>query len=1339
MYKRIVSIVISIVLACQIYAYPDRLYSKGEGLEGSFFYNIMHDHNGIMWISAMTGLIKFDGYNFKMYHTDINDTTTLNSSFILTSFTDNNNQLWIGSNIGLNLYNYKKDNFKRLNLLHNGIDIKTPIQKILQFDTRTLYLISHNGLIKIDTKTFKTQFYNTSFNSDGSPAYIHIYGGSLDSKNNIWLATNGHGILIFNPKTNRFYTFKEYTKNTNFEPFQSIQTIECLENNIICFGGIDGNIVLYNELDNTIQCAIKKHNQALGGITSITETKDEIIVGTEYAGIQSINKKTLILQDANKLENINNLNKSSVICQKDNDNDLWYAINYVGIYHQVNPTFPFISVTPKNSQLNHHLVRTIIKDKNENLLIGSDGGGLIHLSNDTSNGETIHNYNWKPSAILAVMNDESQNLWIGSYSNGLGCIRANDNTLINYPIESDKSERPLNWIFDIEEEDDDHLLMATNGSGLVRFNKNTGEWTSKIKFKTNFGSTETLTNLNDLLIEENGDIWMASYQGPLIWKQKEQHLVRLQDEFPIFENTPVYCVKRGFNKQILLGTFKGYFVFNQITNKLEHYSTANGLCNNKIASIIPYKEDEIWISTANGLSKFNPQNRTFKNFNQFDGLPFNEFLSDANYQDKEGYIYFGGVNGYIKFHPDEIKFKNVHSRLHFTNFKLFNKELKKGISADNRQILNKSINATDTINLLYSDKSFSIEFAAINYIAPEKIKYRYQLLGFNDKWVETSYKYRVATYSNLKPGNYVFNVKTTDTNGNWLNNSREIIINIKPPFALSFWAYCIYFVLITSIVIIILKLYRFRLRMQNKVLFQELEKQKQRKLNQAKFQFFTNISHDVKTPLSMISAPLQKLNSTDLNSEQRKYISYISRNTMRMQRLINQLIDIQKIDNSQLHIKQDSVNINDLIHNIISLFEISINNNSIRVEFRNHLQFKTICIDADKIDKVVYNIFSNAVKYTPKGGNISINIEENNSILILSINNSGSYIPKENRTKIFDRFYQESNNDGTGIGLHIVQKLVETIEGKIRVESSKKTGTKFILSIPFQTNSENTNIQEEEFQCESMEINNSSELVSNNTNTEIKKSKLLLVEDDLDILEFLKNEFNSTYSVFTANNGKEALACVETNSFDLIISDISMPIMDGNHLCIAIKENLETSHIPVILLTAKTADKFVINGLRNGADAYISKPFNIDILKAKVQSIIDGREKLKEAFSHTVSFKAKEMTATNTDELFLQNAIDFVNNHLEDIDLTIDKISQELGFSRTHFYRKIKALTNQSPTEFIRIIRLKHAAHLLEKNQHNISEIAYMVGFNSHQYFSTSFHKYYKMSPKEYALQKQAT
>ena len=783
------------------------------------------------------------------------------------------------------------------------------------------------------------------------------------------------------------------------------------------------------------------------------------------------------------------------------------------------------------------------------------------------------------------------------------------------------------------------------------------------------------------------------------------------------------------------------------TKELTTYTTADGLPSNTIYAIQGDGKDFLWISTNAGISQFQKKNDKFINYYVSDGLQGNEFYKNASFKDKQGIIWFGGMNGITYFNPQDIINPAKTWNIRITDFFLHNNPVRKGMKSGIHNIINCPVFNAKEFYLSHKDNVFSIEFATLELNAPEHINYLYSIN--DEKWISLPKGVNRISFSNLKPGTYNFKIRAKDNTV--YSNIKEITIFISPAWYASWWAKVIYSLLLLTIIFIIILQIRHRYRMHQEML-QHIHAEQ---INEAKLQFFINISHEIRTPMSLIISPLQKLIKNEENNERLKIYHIIYRNAERILNLVNQLMDIRKIDKGQMFLMFRETNIIPFIEDLCTTFGQQANTKNIRLQLHSTLRELNVWVDTGNFDKIILNILSNAFKFTPEKGNIDITIRtgEDNTLpdplkqyAEIIIADTGTGIDEQEKEHIFERFYQIRNSQqnpkgGTGIGLHLTRSLVELHHGIIYVENNKEQpGCRFIIRLPLG----NKHLRPEEVDNNEQKVTVTvptvpviSPIIENEEEKKVRvktKYRVLIVEDDEEIRNYIAKEFGDKFHIMESRNGKEALEQTFKKAPDLVISDIMMPEMDGLTLCRKIKQNVNLNHIPVILLTAKTREEDNLEGLNTGADAYIMKPFNIEILQKTVENLINTRQQLRKVFTgqQNLENKVQKLEVKSPDEKLMERIMKVINENISNPNLTIETITTEVGISRVHLHRKLKELTNQTTRDFIRNIRLKEAARLLSEKQHTISEIAMLTGFTDPNNFSTTFKELYGMPPSMY-------
>jgi signal transduction histidine kinase/ligand-binding sensor domain-containing protein/AraC-like DNA-binding protein/CheY-like chemotaxis protein len=1353
-------VVASMLLCLGLKGQNERFYTPSDGLSGTSIHGIFQDSRGYVWISLFSSLNRFDGYSFTLFEHREKDTTSINSTYTNVVFEDAGKRLWIGTDKGLNLFDYDRNCFQEIRLTEGKEGIVLNVKWILEDQNHSLWLATSHGLINYDPEKKHYDYYNHRFQSDGKPSYVDYNQAIADKKGNIWIGTGNEGVLLFDVAKHQFSTIREYTGTSYNFPDRTVMAVHQTKTGQILFGTAREGLVVYDPANGSFtqtKNSAGNENRLDRGIYSIiTDQKGVIWLGTEGNGIKTYNLSNNAITDVSHLIDVPGASKSRIYCYEDRQGDMWFGIQERRIYVKIfsSKNFHAIGNSNKGEQLSHYLVSSMLIDQKGNFWIGTDGGGInllkkggLHFSifSKSSNGVEI-----KDKAITKLYEDKRGWVWIGTYYEGLYCYQGDNKPLIHYHIPGYETDAKRDYVLEMIEDAKGNLWVGTKG-GLFYFDVANGRLSdSSNPFVS--GKTESINpNIYALAYDADSTLWIATEQGLVGWNAKNERFRSFQTSKGELKNDLVTCLELDRENHLWVGTLSGLYRYLPEKSILQRYAEEEGLCSSSIKAIETDATNRLWISTTAGIAKYDSKAAVFTNYFVADGLPCDKYVIGSSYQDSKGNLYFGGVDGLVHFHPDSIFDNQKNPNLIFTSFKVFNQEVR--YHPNNPvNILRKEINATDTILINYSNKSFTIEFAAINFSAPEKIKYAVKMEGFDPNWQYKDSKHRYATYTNLAPGTYCFNVKSTNLEGLWPGSERRLCIIVTPPFWLTWWAFLCYLLILLLLIYYLRKIAIFRINMKNQLHLEHVEREKLEEINQSKMQFFTNVSHEIRTPLTMVLAPLERLLASDLLPVQKKNLNYVYKNTKRIERIVNQLLELQKIENTQLRVKARKIDLVKFLHEIISLFEGTAKDQKIHLSFEPNCEELIVWIDPEKMDKVIFNLISNALKFTPMEGLVTVTLSTSRTAntdghFTISVSDTGSGMDQIHLDRIFDRFYQIENitpghTIGFGIGLHLSKELVEKQHGTITVTSQENFGSTFVITMPLgKQHLATEEIYPEQPAHPAYAHGGTTGILAPQLPTpemereeynDAAKKLILLVEDDMDILNYLEDELSLDYRIIKANNGSDGWTLAFDKTPHLIVSDIMMPGIDGLELCKKVKSTIETSHIPVILLTARTTVEQEIEGLETGADEYVYKPFHPRLLKLKVDKIIEARELLKQQFTKNTSFVAREMTVTSADERFLQKAIDFVKENLSDVDLNIEKMSSILNISRVHLYRKLKALTNQNPTEFVRTIRLKQAAYLLTQGKLNVSEIAYLVGFNSHQYFTNSFQKYFGMSPTEF-------
>ncbi len=980
-----------------------------------------------------------------------------------------------------------------------------------------------------------------------------------------------------------------------------------------------------------------------------------------------------------------------------------------------------------------NVIGKFCEDKQGNLWIASDDGGLNYLNVKTNHftnyKATGENSNFPYHNVHAIHIDKNK-LWVGTYSKGLFVADIPVTRFKVYISDAeDMTSLDGNSIYSIYKDRDDNLWIGSS-LGINRYNYQQDNFIREKKVE---GTTI------DIVEDMYGYIWFATW-GKGLWRYHNQNKIWVNYTYNIADkttlsNNQVNCICIDGKYRLWIGTGNGLCQFD--------YSSGNfvriplNLTSNLICDIIA-DGDYLWLTTTKGLVRFRPDNNEFKIFTQSDGLQSDQFNVKSGIKTANGKIYVGTANGFNAFSPKDVVDNKYIPPVVITNFQIFNKDIYAGSDG----ILKKPIDQTSEIILSYKQTVFSLEFVALSYSTPEKNQYAYKLEGFDKDWNYVGNQ-RKATYTNLPAGTYIFHVKGSNNDGAWNETGTKIKIIINPSVWLTKGFIIGYGILFVCLMIYIIRYFNGRARKKHEEELSQLNIEKEKEVYNAKIGFFTLIAHEIRTPVSLIIGPLEKImqEMETFPVKVKDDLNIIARNGQRLLSLVNQLLDFRKVDQQAIRISFSRQNIYDLLKNIYDRFKPSVEQKNISIDIQCDDESFMAMVDPEALTKAVSNLLSNALKYT--NDRIEIDLQTQNredKSFEITVSDNGSGIPPEEQQHIFNPFYQIAGKDnpGTGIGLSLVKSLVEAHHGKVCLTSIPRKKTSFFIILPVeqsgyagQVEQVASNLSEPFF--EQQESTSTDEIIVSENKEH--KPVLLIIEDNKDMQAFLYKNFSLRYHVLLANNGMEGIRLLESNETNIIVSDLMMPEMDGITFCTEIRKNILFSHIPVILLTAKTDTNSKINAIKSGVDGYIEKPFSIHYLEARIENLLESRKTLQRKFSEKPFVPLNSIASNKGEVEFLIRMNEIIENHISDTDFSIDQLANELCISRSGLFAKIKTLTDVTPNELIQLIRLKKAAELFTQNKYRINEICYLVGFNNPSYFAKCFQKQFGVLPKDFMNQ----
>jgi len=1300
-----------------------------DGLAQNTVYSILQDKQGFMWFGTKDGLSRYDGYQFKNYRNDKNDPNSIGNNCIRSLFQDANGDIWIGTDIGAYVYRPDKDKFEYFDIkTKDGIKIEKEVNDIKQ-DQNGIYwfAVDWQGIFSYNPHSQELVFYKLN-------AVVNAWCIHIDKDNKLWIGTHGGGLNFFNKEQQRFekanYSSSDQLDSNDDDIFRIFQD----NYNDILITTANSGVKRLNLVSNKIEPFLPPQSYTSLFVRDVVRKSDNEIWFATGAGVcvYDVQAKDLAFLRHSHFDPYSLSDNAAYSIYKDREGGIWVGTYFGGINYYPYQYTPFNKYYPIENKDNAKTligrrIREFQQAGDGRLWIGTEDGGLS-LFNPRS--DTFEHFlpDGKPGSIsfnnihgLLVDNDK---LWIGTYNHGLDIMDLKTKKIIKHYLKTE-SENSIsdNSIFAIYKDHSGRVWIGTI-YGLCYYNPVNDDFTRVASLGSIF--------INDILQTKDGMIWVASL-GKGLYRFNPSN-----NQWRMFKNDP--CNQSTISHNKIISLFEdsqntlwitteggGLSSYNPTDECFTSFTTNNGLPNNVVYKVIEDNHSNLWLTTNQGIVCMNMNDHTFKQYTKSDGLLSNQFNYKSGIKDQNGNLYFGGLDGFVSFDPTSFISNKLPPAVHIVQFELFNTIVKPDSMGSP---LNKAIEFTDQIELKYNQSTFSFSFAALSYVAPEKNQYAYILEGFDLDWIYPR-QLQKASYSNIPPGKYTFKVKATNNNDVWSDQFASVVIHIRPPFYLTVWAYAVYFI-ITGLTITLLFIgYRNKIQKKNKRRQEIFENEKSREIYNAKIAFFTNITHEIRTPLNLIKGPLEYIIKEKISATERdEYLRVIERNTNRLLDLSNQLLDFRKTEQENFRLSFTAIDIPLLINEIYDRF----NSNAIsrNLSFEKDLPMVSFFADVDQeaLTKIVSNLFNNAIKFAK--AKIKLTLSKEADSFQFSICNDGVKIDESLREKIFEPFYQADtkNNEriiaGTGLGLPLARSLAELHNGSLLCIHTDNDFNCFQLNLPIKQPNTVTlkPIQQvQEPLHEFPDINDGLD--------KITKYSLLIVEDDEEFRAFLCNQFKRYYHVHKATNGIEALKLLKEELIDVVITDITMPLMDGYQLCREVKSNLEYSHVPIILLTAKTNLQSKIEGLDVGADAYIEKPFSMEYILAQLSNLLSNRNKLKEAFINSPLVKIRSIASTKADEEFLKQVTEAIHKNITDTQFNVDLLANELNMSRSSLHRKIKGISELTPNEFILLVKLKKAASYIQEGA-RVNEVCFLVGFNSPSYFSKAFKKQFGVSPSEW-------
>ncbi|MBR1409651.1 MAG: helix-turn-helix domain-containing protein [Prevotella sp.] len=1294
-------------------------------LSSSFVTQVYLDNEGFIWATTRNGINRYDGYQFRVFKKENEHDSSLASNYVNSMLQDKNGLFYFGMYGALQTWDGIK--FHNVTMLDKD---GAP-----GYSYPTCFLNRSNGDVLVGTSglgILKFKDIKTACQMKGALASVHTVNSMIEDRmGNLWIVTDNMGLISYDGNT-----IKQYLKD---KP-ELVLTCLCEGSDGVIYAGTANNGV-YRIQNDTFVHIDETDNKSVSAL--YCDHNNMVVIGYDGKGVAIYNPNSKVLKDNPFFSLEVDLAMSKVYSiTEDKSGNLWLGLLQKGLFMQP-ITFKGFNYMGHKLGLRNIIgsacVISVIMDSKMRIWVGTDKDGLYCY--DDRNKSVKHlKENGFPSVAMALAEDSKGRIWIGSYREGFGWIDPSNFQYHRIPYEPD----PHLIVMDIAVGTNGDLWLGTMKHGVLHVDATDGHVIATYKMRAGADKNskmDCITNnyISQVHLSPDGKrLYASTSMGLCCLDIAENSWTKTFGMNCLNYSTPVR-ITREYDGKLWYGTNEGLYCYDLTTRETKHFTREDGLSDNGIATIERDSQGRLWIGTDHGMSCFNIKSNIWHNYFADDGLQSNEFSDGASFITPDGYLALGGTAGVSWFNSRQISPSKWEAEVKVTSFAINGQQIGKDSRSGSYLVTDTTVNASNRFELSYNDNTFSIQFSTLTYENPEHISYLYSING--EPFNRLQPGVNILTLSHLPQGSYRFRVKAERNNVE--TPIKEFTVIIHSPWYRSAWAYFIYALIIGLFVWQYLAYRRHkeqdRLRLQAHIHAEEM--------GEAKLRFFMNMSHEIRTPMTLIITPLLSLIKNESDPNRKDIYETIKRNAESILNLINQMMDLRKIDKGQMLMRMRETNLVSFVKEIYGLFDNQAKAKQIKFLFEHDSDTIPVWIDRQNFDKVFMNVLSNAFKYTPTGGEIGIRLSHDDESATIAIYDNGESIPEENLNKIFDRFYQTptSVNDryaGTGIGLDLTRSLVELHHGTITVHNLEK-GCEFVINIPMgnsHLNPDEMISDESESETVIPELLFEEELEQEADNPMVKeastngKTIIVIAEDDEEIRNYLESELSDEYEVHACSNGREALGEIIRTKPDLVLSDVMMPEIDGNTLCTRLKTNPNTNFIPVVLLTAKNRDEDKLEGLETGADAFIVKPFNMDILRRTIINLINKHRMLRLKYERNDNLEEQvdEIQLKSPDEKLLERIMECINKNLNNSDLSVDMIADSVGISRVHLHRKMKDLTGQTPHDFIRNIRLKKAAQLLANQGMNVTEVMYACGFANSASFSTVFKKFYGMSPRDY-------
>jgi ligand-binding sensor domain-containing protein/signal transduction histidine kinase/DNA-binding response OmpR family regulator len=1305
-----------------------------KGLSNNSVTTIFQDHYGLMWFGTYDGLNRYNGYEFKVFRNQVNDSVSLIHNRIVCITEDAAHHLWVGTKMGLSIFDPATAKFSRLQYQvrgsSQGVNIDFTINH-LEADRKGNMFIATAGkgllYYELGAKNAQQVNVHAQLTEKGN---THIQSVQVDLQQRVWVFIQGYGLYQLNKKTKQLHLVNNQVNLANAMETDSKGHL---------WVGTDNGLYVYDINANSYTYLDKLRSGLSGGtkVVSLTyDRKGQLWIATDGSGVAMLNAATGKIEFLQYGTDEGQLKSAAIYAvYEDRSSRKWIGTlrGGINIIETQKAKFNTVSHDPlKSNSLINNFVLSFAEDPAGNLWIGTDGGGLSHYDKSSEHYRNYVHRQGDPNSLVSnnvtgILKDSKQQIWISTYGGGICRYQSATDNFRRYDCFNTSYQYLNNNVWLLYEDSKHHLFAGTVDGALYQYDA------EKDQFEL---YDNALMNVIALKEDHRGQLWAGTFGGLILIDPAQRHHKFFKTDYP------VRAIHQEKNGQLWLGTEGGgLLAFDQKSWAITAYTELNGLCSNSVLNILEDKRGYLWLSTFNGLSKFNPKTRKTKNYYEADGLQSNQFSYNAALYTKDGRMLFGGIKGYTAFHPDSLLRFNTMPQLLISGIRVNNKTLEPEIMSDQTAVYD-----MQEIELPYDRSMLSVDYLALDYGPKDNISYAYYLEGWDQEWNYVS-KVRTANYSRLEEGTYLLKIKSTNAEGNWNTAVRSIKIIILPPWYRTWWAYLIYMLSGSALLYAFIYYKNRQSELQMKVQMATYKAEKEKEEHDRKLAFFTNVSHEFRSPLTLIINPVKEILEDRNKLDTKEELNVVYRNARRLLSLVDQLLLFTRAESMQEELHISSLNMISLSYEVFLCFVQQARSKRITYEFEATAEELPVYGDREKIEIILFNLISNALKFAPAGGFVKLSLSGSKEDVNVQVTNNGPQIPTEAGDRLFNRYYQNKLNNserktGFGIGLYLVRNFADLHHAVVNYSSSI---TETVFRISFKAgHSHFPGYTTDSFEdltspllAELLADAETESLIltaplSDEPVIVSKKPAVMLIDDNQQIRSYIKNIFSEHYKLYEAGSADEALSALKVNMPDLIICDVVMPGITGVELCSIIKKDKTLSHIPFILLTGTDSEAIKMQGFENGADDYITKPFENVMLLTRVRALLKRQEDLQMYFFNRITLKTNHLKISTKHKEFLDRCIAIVESRLTDHEFNITVLASELGMSHSSLYKHVKLISGQSISSFIRFIRLSKAAELFIRTEHNVTEVAFQIGFNDLKYFREQFSKLFGCTPSDY-------